>query len=260
VTGAGSNLLIADDGVEGLVVRAAMAASSQELSGSDTMILRADAGCLIATLASRSARMGWAGLEWAVNVPGTVGAAIVNNSGAFGCCAAESVLEVSLFSPVFGCRATNPEALDLGYRTSALKRGELKAVVLSATFRLVRGDANRLLRRVRENQDIRRATQPGGASLGSMFANPEGDAAGRLIEIAGLKGCRVGGAEISRLHANFIMNRGGAKSVAVCDLMTHAQRTVWSHCGQWLHPEVQLVGRWGTERLNALSAPPGDPW
>jgi UDP-N-acetylmuramate dehydrogenase len=257
VVGAGSNLLVADGGIEGLVVRAAMAGSRQELTGPDTALIHADAGCLLATLARRTANLGWTGLEWAVNVPGTVGAAVVNNSGAFGSSTAESLSGASLYFRGAGCRTATSEDLGMGYRTSALKRGELEAVVLGAAFRLDRGDSDRIRSRIAEIQHVRQATQPGGASLGSIFANPKGDAAGRLVESAGLKGCRRGGAEISRLHANFILNRGGARSAAVFDLIRHAQMTVWGQGGKWLHPEVELVGRWGNEQLGALSAPPG---
>ena len=259
VIGAGSNLLVADGGVEGLVVKAAMVTSSVEPYGAGAALLHAEAGCLIASLAKRTASAGWAGLEWAVNLPGTVGAAVVNNSGAFGSCVAERLAHATLHVPDRGRRAATATELEMDYRTSRLKRGDLAAVVLGATFRLVRAETDQLLRRIDEIQHVRRATQPGGSSLGSIFANPDGDAAGRLIEDAGLKGGRFGGAEVSRLHGNFIMNRNAARASDVLGLMQHVQRIVWARSGRWLTPEVQLVGRWRVEEMLALAAPPGDP-
>src|SRR4029453_17824977 len=167
-------------------------------------ILYAEAGCILASLARQLVDDGLEGLEWAVNVPGTVGAAVVNNAGAFGSSTAEHLIDAELHVPGEGGRRLTSQDLEMEYRTTVLKRGGLNALVLGATFRLHATEKAEVRARMDQSQRQRQATQPTGPSLGSMFANPSGDAAGRVIEAAGLKGRRRGGAEISKLHANFI--------------------------------------------------------
>jgi UDP-N-acetylmuramate dehydrogenase len=256
--GAGSNLLVSDDGVDGLVVKVATSSRSWrvDLDGEQAAV-EAEAGCVIASLARQLAQEGLAGLEWAINVPGTVGAAVVNNSGAFGSSTAECLETAEVYRPGRGRATMTPDQFAMRYRTSALKRGELRALVLAARFRLRSANKEALLTRMQETQRQRQATQPTGPSLGSMFANPPGDAAGRLIEAAGLKGRRQNGAEVSKLHANFMLNRAQARAREVVDLMRNVQRTVWEHSGHWLVPEVQLAGRWPEEEKIALQTPPG---
>jgi len=148
-----------------------------------------------------------------------------------------------------------PDELDMSYRSTRLKRRELDATVLEAEIRLERGDRATLeadLQRVREQ---RQRTQPAGFSAGSTFVNPPDDAAGRLIEAAGCKGWRVGDAEVSRLHANFIINRGHATARDVYGLMREVQRAVYAMAGLWLLPEVQLIGRWSADDLASLTTP-----
>jgi UDP-N-acetylmuramate dehydrogenase len=145
----------------------------------------------------------------------------------------------------------------MAYRTSLLKRGELHGVVLGASFRVRPTDRVSIEARMHETRRMRRATQPTGPSLGSMFANPAGDAAGRLIDAAGLKGARCGGAEVSRLHANFIVNRGEARASDVLELVQEVQHAVWRHSSRWLVLEVQLAGRWSDEDRLTLEYPPG---
>jgi len=258
VIGAASNLLIADEGIAGLVVKAAMTSRSWKRAASGTeAIAHAEAGCILASLARQLVEEGLQGLEWAVNVPGTVGAAIVDNSGAFGSSTAEQLIEATLYVPGEGHKTMTPQQLGMNYRTSVLKRGELGAVVLNAAFRLEPTDKLVLEKRMRETQRLRQTTQPTGPSLGSMFANPREEAAGRLIEAAGLKGRRNGGAEISTLHANFMLNRGGARARDVLGLMQEVQHSAWKDSGRWLIPEVQLVGRWRDEDWLVLHSPPG---
>jgi UDP-N-acetylmuramate dehydrogenase len=258
IIGAASNLLIADEGVAGLVVKAGTQSRSWALSadGSEATV-HAEAGCILASLARQLAQEGLEGLEWAANVPGTVGAAIVNNSGAFGSSIAAHLLEASLHVPGEGPRTATPEQLEMAYRTSLVKRSEPRAIILGGSFRVTPARKEIVRERMRETQRKRQETQPTGPSLGSMFANPSGDAAGRLIEAAGLKGATRGSAEISKLHANFVLNRGSARARDVLDLMMEVQRTVWEQNRQWLVPEVQLVGRWHDEDRMALRHPPG---
>jgi UDP-N-acetylmuramate dehydrogenase len=139
------------------------------------------------------------------------------------------------------------------YRATHLKRGEIRGVVLAAIYGLQPGDADALIARIAEIQRQRRATQPSGYSVGSVFTNPPGDAAGRIVESLGLKGFRMGDAEVSRLHANFILNRGRATARDVLGLIGHVQRCVWEQHGVELIPEVQLAGRWHPEEIASVA-------
>jgi len=257
--GGGSNLLIADSGFEGLVIKHVAAdyqvASDQDGSG----VLTAASGATIASLARRLAREGWSGLEWAANVPGTIGGAAVNNAGAFDSCMAECLIGLAFLDS----RATPVELscaeLSYEYRSSVLKRGELgPLLVTTVRCKLHRDDPAAAVGRVADFQRRRTATQPRQLSAGSVFANPTGDFSGRLIESAGLKRTRVGGAEISAQHANFIVNVGGATAADVYNLIRLAQEAVWAKSGMWLRPEIQLVGGWRPAQLAALDGPPGE--
>ena len=262
VIGGASNLLIADEGMEGLVIRAA-SGEIEERPGErpNEILIRAEAGCMLAAVGKQAALRGLRGLEWAINVPGSVGASVVNNSGAFGSCVAEHLASATILTPgpVPGAGRVCFDSRELGYdyRTSRLKRGEMVGVVLDATFRLARDDSSVLRARISEIQRVRRQTQPSGYSVGSVFANPPEDSSGRLIEAAGLKGTRVGDAEVSRLHANFIINSGRATARHVLDLMKLVQSTVWQRHRIWLRPEVQLAGRFNAEDTDQLYSFPG---
>lgn len=255
LVGGGTNLLVADEGVDGMVVVVGCADWRLE-PVDDGVVLVAQAGCPLASLATRLARRGLAGLEWAANVPGTIGGAAVDNAGAFGGAMAD-VLDHVVALGAEGVETTLPrDELAMTYRSTRLKRGELGPVaVLDVAVRLWPGDAAALAERVRAIQRQRRATQPLGWSAGSTFTNPVGDFAGRLIEAAGLKGARVGGAQISPQHANFILNLGDARASDVLALMRHAQEAVFQRAGVWLQPEIQLVGRWSPEAARSLAGP-----
>jgi UDP-N-acetylmuramate dehydrogenase len=150
------------------------------------------------------------------------------------------------------------EKLGYSYRTSRLKRGELQsAVVVRAAFRVGPASPDEAVARVREYQRQRTATQPRQLSAGSVFANPPGDHAGRLIEAAGLKGRRLGRAQVSDQHANFIVNLGGATAGDVYRLARLVQQEVWQQHGCWLTPEIELLGSWtGAERSALTASPP----
>jgi UDP-N-acetylmuramate dehydrogenase len=259
VIGGASNLLVADAGVAGLVVKSMLRSPVRYVAhpaapGRVTAV--ASAGHLLASLARETAKRGLAGLVWASNVPGTVGAAVVNNAGAFGGAMAE-VLERALVVDATGrtCYLA-PDDLAMAYRSTRLKRRELDYVVLEAEIRLSEADPLRLAAELRAVRDQRRRTQPAGFSLGSTFTNPPGHSAGRLIDAAALKGLRVGGAEVSPMHANFIVNRDHATAQDVYALMRAMQDAVYAGFAIWLEPEVQLIGRWPAAALAALAAPP----
>jgi UDP-N-acetylmuramate dehydrogenase len=240
VIGGGSNLLVADGGVDGLVINAS--GTGFEVVGES---VRADAGVNLANMARKLAKLGWSGLEWAANVPGTVGGAVVNNAGAFGGDTSSWLESARIVDADGRVRDVHRCELHYAYRTSVLKRRELgDSAVVDATFRLERSTPAEADGRVKEFNAQRMRTQPRILSAGSVFANPEGDFAGRLIEAAGLKGQTIGGAQISEQHANFIVNPGGATAHDVYALMQYARRVVFEQFGVRLRPEIELFGRW----------------
>jgi len=240
--GAGSNLLIADAGLPGLTL------CNRRLQGSrldaSSGLVWAEAGEPIPTLARKAARLGLAGLEWAVGIPGTVGGAVVMNAGAQGGCLAERFLAAEVIDPA---RPEEPfplalEALDFAYRHSRLQQEPL--LVLAARLQLEPGqDPTAVSARTSANLHSRTNSQPyQQPSCGSVFRNPEPEKAGRLIEALGLKGLSVGGAQVSPMHANFIVNTGGASAADIDTLIQLVQERVRQERGVVLHPEVKRLG------------------
>lgn len=243
--GGGSNVLVADRGVRGLVVLNRARAVRFEGDGR----VWAASGVLLPTLARLCGERGWAGLEWAIGIPGTVGGAVVGNAGAHGGEIASCLETAELLLPEGGIVAWSAEELALGYRTSRLKTwpAPQRPVVLAARFALHPEDPEVVRKRMAAFNAYRRRTQPGGASIGSMFRNPPGDYAGRLIEAAGLKGARRGGVVISTLHANFFINEGHGTAADVRALMAEVQRRVYERFGVLLEPEIEFIGEWEDE-------------
>ena len=241
ILGGGSNVLVSDKGVRGVVVL--NRAKDVRFDKGSNPKVRAEAGVVIANLARRAASHGLAGLEWAAAVPGTLGGAVYGNAGAFGGDMNGSLIQAELL--IETGRETWPvEKMEYGYRTSILKRQTLKFVVLWAEMRLEHSTKEAVSVKISEFSGRRKATQPPGASMGSMFKNPPGDFAGRLIEAAGLKGTRIGTAEISPVHANFFINHGQTKAEDVRTLANLAQETVAEKFGINLELEIELIGEW----------------
>ncbi|MFW5708716.1 MAG: UDP-N-acetylmuramate dehydrogenase [Chloroflexota bacterium] len=185
-------------------------------------------------------------MEWAVSVPGTVGGAIVNNAGAHGSNMAASVADVVVLERS-GPNLYTLEDLRYDYRYSSLKaRQDRDFLVMLATFKLSYDEPASIKARMESFVAYRKKTQPPGASLGSIFKNPPGDYAGRLIEAAGLKGAKMGGVMVSPVHANFIVNLEGvnAKADDYYALIRKVQDTVLTHSGVELELEIELVGEW----------------
>lgn len=241
ILGGGSNVLVSDKGVRGVVVL--NRAKDVIFEKGSRPRVRAEAGVVSANLARRSASHGLAGLEWAAAVPGTIGGAVYGNAGAFGGDMAGSLIHAELLTEA-GRETWPVEKMEYGYRTSILKRQTLKFVVLSAEIRLEHSIKEEVSVKISEFSERRKATQPPGASMGSMFKNPSGDFAGRLIEAAGLKGTRAGTAEISPVHANFFINHGQTKAEDVRTLANLAQKTVAEKFGVNLELEIELIGEW----------------
>ena len=241
--GGGSNILISDQGIRGVVVL--NQAKEVRFEEDPEPSVWAESGAGLGALARRAVERGWAGLEWAATIPGTIGGAGVGNAGAHGGDVAGSLESAEILRRDVGPEKWSTEQLDYDYRTSWLKRNPGQAIVLSAIFRLELSDRDSLRKQLAEFIEQRQATQPTGASWGSMFKNPPGDYAGRLIERAGLKGERRGDAEISELHANFFLNRGGAQASDVWELIELAKKRVAEEFGIELELEIELMGDWG---------------
>jgi UDP-N-acetylmuramate dehydrogenase len=255
IIGGGSNLLVADDGVEGLVVKTGFAQTSVEVRG-DEPVLIAEAGANLANQARRLAKQNLGGLEWAANVPGTVGGAAVNNAGAFGGDIASCLMAVTVVNAGGGRTRLGPGELRYAYRTSVLKRRELGDIAVETVELKLRNCApGEAQARVKEFNAERMRTQPRILSAGSVFANPPGTYSGKLIEDACLKGAFAGRAQISEQHANFIVNPGGATAQDVYALMRRAQNAVFEKNAIWLRAEIELLGRWTDEERAALAGP-----
>lgn len=239
--GGGSNVLVSDKGVRGITVLNRAKAVRFE-NGSQPKVW-AEAGVIFSNLANRCASKGLSGLEWAATVPGTVGGAVYGNAGAFDGDVSGNLIQAEILSEVG--RAQWPvEKMEYGYRASVLKRGEIKAVVLSAELSLKIATKEEVTVKIEQFSERRKSTQPPGASMGSMFKNPTGDYAGRLIEAAGLKGTRIGNAEISPIHGNFFVNHDQTKASDIRALIELVQKTVTDKFGVKLELEVELVGEW----------------
>ena len=241
ILGGGSNVLVSDKGVRGVVVL--NRAKDVRFETGDAPKVWAEAGAGFTSLANRAAEYGLAGLEWAATVPGTVGGAVYGNAGAFGGDMAGNLISAEILTER-GREQWPVEKMEYGYRTSALKRSTLKFVILSAEMRLKHGVKEDVRFKMGEFVFRRKSTQPPGASMGSMFKNPEGDFAGRLIEAAGLKGKRIGNAEISTVHANFFVNNGDTKASDIRKLIKLTQKTVMEKFGVKLELEIEMIGDW----------------
>lgn len=239
--GAGSNVLVSEKGVRGVVILN-RARSVEFIEGAEKHVW-AESGVIFSNLARRAASLGYSGLEWASTVPGTVGGAVYGNAGAFGSDVTHDLMAVEILTPA-GRAWWPPQRMEYGYRTSLLKHGGVQAVVLSAKFNLRDGIPAEIWAKMEQFNRRRKTTQPPGASMGSMFKNPPGDFAGRLIEAAGLKGMRIGTAEISPIHANFFINTGETRATDMKALIDLAQQTVREKFGVQLELEVELIGEW----------------
>jgi UDP-N-acetylmuramate dehydrogenase len=258
VLGGGSNLLISDAGIRGLVIyNRCRAVRIDEppccaFPRDDRPYLFAESGAPTAGAARISVNAGLTGFEWAISVPGTIGGAVLGNAGAHGGEVKDSLEYAWVLDAEGDVRELAVADFAYAYRNSSLKRlkplqADFKPVVLSANFRLNQGDPQEIKARADAFLQHRRRTQPVEPSLGSVFVNPPDDFAGRLIEAAGLKGARRGGAVVSEQHANFIVNPAGVGGATASDylrLIEHVQATVAARFGVHLEREVQLAGEW----------------
>jgi UDP-N-acetylmuramate dehydrogenase len=240
--GSGSNLLVSDEGFRGLVLKLEGGLARIER---DAERVLCGGGARLPQVAARAAKWGLGGLEFGVNIPGTVGGAVRMNANAYGGELARALEWVEVVSES-GSERRGPEGLGFSYRRSNLGPRE---VVASASFHLEPSDPEALKRTLGEMRGQRRAAQPSGIkTFGSTFKNPddpraEGMTAGRLLDAVGARGLRVGGARFSEKHANFVENTGAATTADVVALMVEGRRMVRERYGVVLEPEVQLLGR-----------------
>ncbi len=238
--GAGSNLLISDRGLEGLVISTRNLRQLHINEAAAT--LTATAGMPLPTVAWKAAKRGWKGLEWAVGIPGTIGGAIVMNAGAHSACIADFMISVLILNNQGTIERLTPADLNFHYRTSNLQNQP--RWVMEATFQLTPGySREEMMRQTRTNLNKRRSTQPyDKPSCGSVFRNPKEKAAGWLIEQTGLKGFQVGDAQVAHRHANFILNQGQATAQDIYHLIQYVQEKVEQQWSILLQPEVKLLG------------------
>jgi UDP-N-acetylmuramate dehydrogenase len=258
VVGRGSNLLVADSGFAGVAVVLGDAFAGIDIDAGDhsdpahhldppdhagagpRVVVRAGAAASLPVVARQCAAAGLVGFEWAVGVPGSVGGAVRMNAGGHGSDMAASLVGVRVLDLTSGEDGWVPaDRLQLSYRHSSIGPSQL---VLQAELGLTRGDRERAEALIAEIVRWRRQHQPGGPNSGSVFTNPPGDSAGRLIDACGAKGLRVGTAEVSTKHANFIQVDEGGRADDVVALMAELQRRVADHSGVQLVPETCLVG------------------
>lgn len=236
--GKGTNLLVADEGLDAVVVRLGEAISGAELLPGDRV--RAGAGISLAKLAVFAAEAGLSGLEFAHGIPGSLGGAVFMNAGAYGGEMKDVLESAEIALPDGTLREVPAEELELSYRHSALEGSG--ALVTAATVKLTPAEPEAIRARMRELMEKRRASQPlDMPSAGSTFKRPAGGYAAALIDQAGLKGFAIGGAQVSEKHAGFVINRGGATFDDVLRLMEHIQKTVLEKSGVRLEPEVRIL-------------------
>ncbi len=242
ILGGGANVLVSDAGLRGLVI----VNRAKRIEFRENAQVWCESGTVLPALARECVTRGLAGMEWAVGVPGTVGGAVVGNAGAHGRDIAADLLSATILNDANEVVEWSKAELQFAYRSSKIKRERRgkQAVVLAATFQLTAAEPSELAKKADEFNDYRRRTQPPGASIGSMFKTPPGEAAGRLIDQCGLKGTRVGDAEISTVHANFFVNHGQAKASDVKTLIDLAREQVKAKFGVELELEIELLGKW----------------
>lgn len=240
ILGAGSNLLISDCGISGLVIVTRHLRSKQ--FDPTTGLLTVAAGEPIPGLAWELAERGWQGLEWAVGIPGTVGGAVVMNAGAHGGCISETLVSAQVLSSDGTLETVSREQLGYSYRSSILQGRD--RIVTQAIFQLQPGaDPVEVLATTKKHKQHRLSTQPYNLpSCGSVFRNPKTHAAGWLIEQTGLKGYQIGKAQVAERHANFIVNCGGASAYDIFTLIRHIQEQVQQRWSILLEPEVKMIG------------------
>lgn len=236
--GRGSNILFPDKGYDGVVIE--VGRGMERIEVLDGGVIRADAGAGIGALAAAAARESLGGLEFASGIPGTLGGAVTMNAGAYGGEIKDCIVSATVLDTEGNVKELEKSELELGYRSSVIQRNGY--IVLDAVFQMQEGDKETIMQRMREMNESRRQKQPlEYPSAGSTFKRPEGHFAGKLIEEAGLRGYRIGDAQVSEKHCGFVINRGHATADQVLELIGHVQEKVFQMSGIKLEPEVKII-------------------
>lgn len=239
VIGNGSNLLVSDDGIEGIVIRIGESMNEWHMDGT---LLVAQTGCILSRMARETAKLGFKGIEWAAGIPAGLGGAAYMNAGAYGHFFYEVLEAVEIVDEDGTVKILSKEDLDFSYRHTSLM--DRRAIVTRVMLRLVEGNAEELLNAVDSTMQLRREKQPlEWPSAGSVFKNPEGSHAGYLVELCGLRGRSCGGAQVSEKHGNFIVNKGNATAADVLCLIDEVRSVVEKEKGYRLEREILTVGR-----------------
>lgn len=246
ILGSGTNVLVSDSPIQGVAIINRAKAVKIDARGAPPSVW-AESGANFGALARQVALRGFSGLEWAGAIPGTVGGAVYGNAGAFDSDTRAHLLVAEILHRKSGKGTWGVDQMHYEYRASTLKKHPGQAIILSARFSLTPATAAEVQSKMEEFSERRRATQPTGASLGSMFKNPPGDYAGRLIEAAGLKGARAGGVQVSPVHANFFINEENATARDYFELIRLVQRTVLKEMKVRLELEIETLGDWPPE-------------
>lgn len=240
VIGRGSNLLVSDKGIEGAVIKLGPGLDELEIEGNR---VTAGGGMSLVNFAITISRKGLSGLEFAGGIPGSIGGAVYMNAGAHGSDVSKILEKAYVLFEDGTLEWLTNEEMKFSYRTSVLQK-ERPGIVVAAVFQLKEGNKEEIVAELQKNKDYRKETQPYNyPSCGSVFRNPLPNYAGNLIEKSGLKGHRIGGAQISELHGNFIVNTGNAKAEDVLGLIQHVKDTVLDLHGVKMETEVEIIGR-----------------
>jgi UDP-N-acetylmuramate dehydrogenase len=240
VIGRGSNLLVSDQGIEGAVIKLGKGLDTLELNGNEITV---GAGYSLVSLSVQISRKGLAGLEFASGIPGSVGGAVYMNAGAHGSDMAAILQKAYILFEDGAIGWLSNKEMEFSYRTSILQK-KRPGIVLAAVFALQEGNREEIVERMQSNKNYRKETQPYNfPCAGSIFRNPLPHYAGKLIEEAGLKGHSIGGAKISDMHGNFIVNAGGGRAEDVLALIQHAKDTIYEKFSVKIETEVEIIGR-----------------
>jgi UDP-N-acetylmuramate dehydrogenase len=238
--GRGSNLLVSDKGIDGAVIRLGAELGGVEINGNE---IKVGSGYSLVSLATMISKQGLSGLEFASGIPGSVGGAVYMNAGAHGSDISRILTKAHILFADGTIEWLSNEEMDFSYRTSILQK-KRPGIVVEAIFKLVEGDRAEIVTSMQKNKDYRKETQPWNyPCAGSIFRNPLPNYAGRLIEDAGLKGFSIGGAKISELHGNFIVNAGNATAKDVLAVIQHVKDTIYDLYQIKMETEVEIIGR-----------------
>ncbi|WP_026560464.1 UDP-N-acetylmuramate dehydrogenase [Bacillus sp. J37] len=240
VIGRGSNLLVADKGIEGVVIKLGAGMDDFDLNGG---ILTVGGGCSVIRLATIISKKGFSGLEFASGIPGSIGGAVYMNAGAHGSDMSNIVVKARILFDDGTIQWLSNQELEFSYRTSILQE-KRPGICIEAVLQLKTGEKEDIVAVMQKNKDYRRDTQPWNyPCAGSIFRNPLPNYAGQLVEAAGLKGYQLGGAKISEMHGNFIVNAGGATAQDVLDLIEFVKKTILEKYDITMETEVEIIGR-----------------